>query len=66
MGTTEDNQKSDKLLQTAIEYNLRKVNTEKDINQVCDFQKKLLIITKMGGPKQISWKIMILPEWKIY
>ncbi len=51
LGTPEDNQKSDKLLQAAIEYNLRKANTEKDINQVYDFQKKVINYYKDGGPK---------------
>lgn len=50
-GTKEDNQKSDNLLQAAIEYNLRKAKTEKDINQIYDFQKKVINYYKDGGIK---------------
>lgn len=49
LGSETDNTKSDMLLKTAIEYNLKKAKTPTEIDNVYAFQQKIINFYKNGG-----------------
>ncbi|MBD5405966.1 hypothetical protein HDR59_05465 [bacterium] len=51
LGNAKDKENADKLLMGAIEYNLKKAKTSEDIDNVYNFQKRVINFYKDGGEK---------------